>query len=166
MKLRAPPLAQPFDIVLVEPEIPPNTGNIARLCAATTSRLHLVGKLGFRTDEKSIRRAGLDYWHLVEVRRHDDLARYFAARGDERAWFFTANVGRSYLEVDYRPGDALVFGRESVGLPREVIERHADRAAAIPTIGGVRSLNLANAVAVVVYEALRSTGALGGPRLS
>ena len=160
MKLRAHLLEKPFHIVLVEPEIPPNTGNVARLCAATASPLHLVGKLGFRIDAKAVRRAGLDYWHLVEVHRHDDLACFREAYPDARLRLFTANVGRSYLELDLRPGDALVFGRESVGLPRELVEAHPDDVAAIPTLGAVRSLNVANAASVVVYEGLRRCGAL------
>lgn len=162
MKLRAQPLKPPFRIVLVEPEIPPNTGNVARLCAATASPLHLVGKLGFRVDAKAVRRAGLDYWHLVELHRHDDLAAFCEAHPEARLRLFTANVERSYLELDLRPGDALVFGRESVGLPRELVEAHPDDVAAIPTLGAVRSLNIANAAALVVYEGLRRCGALDG----
>lgn len=160
MKLRAHPLPRPFRIVLIEPEIPPNTGNVARLCAATASPLHLVGKLGFRTDAHALRRAGLDYWHLVTVHRHDDLAGFCEAFPEARLRFFTANVPRSYLEVDLAPGDALVFGRESVGLPRELVDAHPDAVAAIPTLGAVRSLNLANAASIVLYEALRRCGAL------
>lgn len=160
MKLRSPPLPRPFRIVLVEPEIPPNTGNVARLCAATASPLHLVGKLGFRVDARAVRRAGLDYWHLVEVHRHDDLAGFREAFPEARLRLFTANVSRSYLALDLQPGDALVFGRESVGLPRELVDAHPEAVAAIPTLGPVRSLNVANAAAVVVYEALRRTGAL------
>jgi tRNA (cytidine/uridine-2'-O-)-methyltransferase len=160
MKLRARPLPRPFRIVLVEPEIPPNTGNVARLCAATASPLHLVGKLGFRTDAHALRRAGLDYWHLVTVHRHDDLAGFREAFPDARLRLFTANVERSFLEIDLAPGDALVFGRESVGLPRELVEAHPGDVAAIPTLGPVRSLNLANAAAIVLYDALRRCGAL------
>lgn len=164
-KLRADPLRDPFHVVLVEPEIPPNTGNIARLCAATASRLHLVGQLGFRVDEKSIRRAGLDYWHLVKVQRHDDLAAFRAAYPAARLRLFSANVKRSYLDADLRPGDAIVFGRESVGLPRELVDAHPDESFAIPTLGPVRSLNIANAASIVLYEGLRSCGALAETRL-
>lgn len=159
-KLRAQPLEPPFRIVLVEPEIPPNTGAVARTCAATRSPLHLVGPLGFRIDAQAVRRAGLDYWHLVDLHRHDDLGGFTAAHPDARLHLFSATATRSYLEADPRPGDALVFGKESVGLDPEILEAHPERVWAIPTLGPVRSLNLSNAVAVVLYEALRRTGAL------
>lgn len=159
-KLRARPLDLPFRVVLVEPEIPPNTGAVARTCAATASPLHLVGSLGFRIDEQSVRRAGLDYWHLVDVQRHEDLAGFVAAQPAARLHLFSANATRSYLEADLEPGDALVFGKESVGLAPEILEAHPDRVWAIPTLGPVRSLNLSNAVSIVLYEALRRTGTL------
>jgi tRNA (cytidine/uridine-2'-O-)-methyltransferase len=161
-KLRAHPPETPFRVVLIEPEIPPNTGNIARLCAATGSPLHLVGRLGFRTDERSIRRAGLDYWHLVRVHRHDDLAGFVEAFPGARLRIFSANVERSYLDAGLTPGDALVFGRESVGLPRELLDAHPGETFAIPTLGPVRSHNLANAVSIVLYEGLRRCGVLQG----
>jgi tRNA (cytidine/uridine-2'-O-)-methyltransferase len=163
-RLRADPLSRPLHVVLVEPEIPPNTGNVARLCAATSSPLHLVGRLGFRIDEHSVRRAGVDYWHLVDVRQHLDFEHFLHAFGRESAGgnlhFFSAVTARSYLEVTYAPGDALVFGKESVGLPQELLDRFPDRVVGIPTLGAVRSLNLANAVGIGLYEALRSLGAL------
>jgi len=163
-RLRATPLETRLHVVLVEPEIPPNTGNIARLCAATSSVLHLVGKLGFRIDEHSVRRAGVDYWHLVDVRQHVDFAQFFHAFTREspggKLHLFTALSERSYLEAGYAPGDALVFGKESVGLPEDLVAAHADRAVAIPTLGAVRSLNLANAAGIAMYEALRAIGAL------
>lgn len=158
-KLRAKPTATPFHVVLVEPEIPPNTGSIARTCAATGARLHLVGELGFRLDAHSVRRAGLDYWHLVDLKRHDDFAA-FSAACPARTWFFSASGRQSLYAADLRPGDAFVFGRESVGLPKPLLEANADRVLGIPTLGGVRSLNLSNAVSIVLYEALRKTGAL------
>ena len=158
-RLRAQPLAPPFRIVLIEPEIPQNTGNIARLSAATTSPLHLVGRLGFRIDEHAVRRAGLDYWPLVELEQHLDLAHFQHAYPAARACFFSAHAPRSYLDASFQPGDALVFGRESTGLPAELLERYAAQTFAIPTLGPVRSLNLANAVSIVVYEALRQAGA-------
>jgi tRNA (cytidine/uridine-2'-O-)-methyltransferase len=160
-RLRAPPLDHPLHVVLVEPEIPPNTGNIARLCAATGSLLHLVGPLGFRLDEKSVRRAGIDYWHLVDVRQHLDLSHFQHAFPGARWRLMSASAERSYLAAGFRPGDALVFGRESVGLPDDLLAAHADAVFSIPTLGPVRSLNLANAASIVVYEALRQIGALG-----
>jgi tRNA (cytidine/uridine-2'-O-)-methyltransferase len=162
-RLRAPLLATPLHIVLVEPEIPPNTGNIARLCAATGSVLHLVGPLGFRIDEQSVRRAGVDYWHLVDVRQHVDFA-HFAHAFEKvspggRLHLFTALAARSYVGADFGAGDALVFGKESVGLPDELLAAHPDRLLGIPTLGAVRSLNLANAAGIALFEALRVIGA-------
>jgi len=160
-RLRAKAITPGFRVVLVEPEIPPNTGNIARLTAATQSELHLVGKLGFRIDEQAVRRAGLDYWHLVSLHQHasfDDLVTELGP--EQRLHLFSATATRSYLDAGYRPGDALVFGRESVGLPRELCDLYPETTWAIPTLGAVRSLNLSNAVSIVLYEALRSVGAL------
>ncbi len=159
-RLRAAPLEDPFHVVLVEPEIPQNTGNIARLVAATASRLHLVGRLGFRIDEKAVRRAGIDYWHLVELEQHVDLAHVAHEHPGARMRFFSAVAKRSYLDADLRPGDALVFGKESVGLDMGLLDRHPDAVFGIPTLGPVRSLNLANAAAIILYEALRRCGAL------
>lgn len=162
-RLRAAPLARPFHVVLVEPEIPPNTGNVARLCAATGSPLHLVGPLGFRIDEHSVRRAGVDYWHLVDVRRHLDFSHFLHAFEQEspegRLHLFTAIAERSYLDAGFAAGDALVFGKESVGLSEELIAQYEDRTVGIPTIGAVRSLNLANAVGIALFDALRQSGA-------
>jgi len=163
VKLRTARPEIPFNVVLVEPEIPQNTGNIARLCAATGSPLHLVGELGFRTDEKAVRRAGLDYWSLVEVREHADLESCLGEIGCDEPLLFSTSSEASYLDAPFRPGGALVFGKETKGLAPEIKERYPDRLFAIPTVEGtVRSLNLANAVSVVVYEGLRVTGALRG----
>ena len=164
-RFRALPPERPFHVVLIEPEIPPNTGNVARLCAGTGSPLHLVGELGFRIDEHSVRRAGLDYWHLVDVRRHETLrdAELDIARETgrpARAWLFSGHGGTSYLDVPFEPGDALVFGKESVGLPRPLLDERREHTVAIPMLGAVRSHNLANAVAIALYEALRKTGQL------
>ncbi|WP_437579192.1 tRNA (cytidine(34)-2'-O)-methyltransferase [Sorangium sp. So ce887] len=161
-RLRAAPLDPPFRIVLVEPEIPQNTGNIARLSAATQSPLHLLGRLGFRIDERSVRRAGLDYWHLVTLEQHLDIAHFRHRHPNARLRLFSAVAQRSYLDADFRPGDALVFGKESVGLDPDLLARMPDDVFGIPTLGPVRSLNLANAVAIVLYEALRQVGALAG----
>jgi tRNA (cytidine/uridine-2'-O-)-methyltransferase len=156
-------------VLLVEPEIPPNTGNVARLCAATQSRLHLIEPLGFRIDEHAVRRAGLDYWPLVDLRTHASYAAARAAiRADDaqaRFWLFTGKASRSYLDVGFRPGDALVFGKESVGLPAAMLAAEPEGLVGIPTLGAVRSLNLANAVSIALYEALRQIGALGGAQL-
>jgi len=152
-------MSDPFHVVLVEPEIPPNTGAIARTCAATQSPLHLVGPLGFSIDEHAVRRAGLDYWRLVDLRRHDSFEVFEKSHRRGRIHLFSANATRSYLEAAFEPGDALVFGKESVGLPSELVAGRDD-VWAIPTLGAVRSLNLSNAVAVVLYEALRRNGAL------
>jgi tRNA (cytidine/uridine-2'-O-)-methyltransferase len=159
-RLRAQPLAASLHVALVEPEIPPNTGNIARLCAATATPLHLVGPLGFRVDDHAVRRAGLDYWHLVDVRRHLDLAHLRNALPHARWVLFSASAEQSYLDAKFEPGDMLVFGRESVGLPDDLLARDPGSVFGIPTLGAVRSLNLANAVSIVLYEALRQTGAL------
>ncbi|MFK8002959.1 MAG: tRNA (cytidine(34)-2'-O)-methyltransferase [Polyangiales bacterium] len=157
-KLRAKPLEHPFEIALVEPEIPPNTGAIARTAAATASRLHLIGKLGFRIDEQSVRRAGLDYWPLVDLATHASFDAFLDGRDTKRFHFLTAGAGRSIYEADFQPGDTLVFGKESVGLDPTILERFDGQAVAIPTLGPVRSLNLATAVSITVYEALRQAG--------
>lgn len=157
-RLRASAPSQPLHIVLVEPEIPQNTGNIARLAGALKSPLHLVGELGFSVSDKAVRRAGLDYWHLVEVKRHATLADFGRAHRSASLKLFSAVATRSYLEATYDPGDALVFGCESTGLPQELLDAHPSQTYGLPTIGHVRSLNLANTVAVVLYEAHRQLG--------
>ncbi|HZT82901.1 MAG TPA: tRNA (cytidine(34)-2'-O)-methyltransferase [Gemmataceae bacterium] len=143
-------------VALWEPEIPPNTGNVARLCAATGATLHLIGRLGFRLDDRTLRRAGLDYWEHVAVRRHVTLADFTGALGGARLLCFSARAARPYTDVRYQDGDCLLFGSESHGLPPEVLARHAEHAFVIPMPAGkVRSLNLATAVGIVLYEALR-----------
>jgi tRNA (cytidine/uridine-2'-O-)-methyltransferase len=160
-RLRAAARSAPFHVALVEPEIPPNTGNIARLCAATCCPLHLVGKLGFQIDDKAVRRAGLDYWHLVDVRTHSLLSEVEATlEPGARTWLFSGKAQRSYLDVDFRAGDLLVFGRESVGLPEELLAARSSQVVGIPTLGAVRSLNLSNSVSIALYEALRKCGYL------
>jgi tRNA (cytidine/uridine-2'-O-)-methyltransferase len=167
LRLRSKPVERPFHVVLVEPEIPPNTGNVARLCAATRAPLHLVGKLGFRIDEHAVRRAGLDYWHLVDVKTHETLAHAELAIDAERPfgrvprrYFFSGHATRSYLDVKFELGDVLIFGKESVGLPDQLLQERADEVVGIPMSGLVRSHNLANSVAIALYEALRQTGVL------
>ena len=146
-------------IALLEPEIPPNTGNIARLCAATGAVLHLIGRLGFQLDNRSLRRAGLDYWSALDVRRHDrleDFESLWIGTDSGRLFCFSAHGTTRYTRVAYRPGDCLLFGGESHGLPPGLLQRHADRTLVIPMPAGkVRSLNLATAVGIVLYEALR-----------
>lgn len=164
-RLRFDAASPPFRVVLVEPEIPPNTGAISRTCAATSSSLHLVGKLGFRIDEHAVRRAGLDYWHLVDLHTHVDVAEFTTAFSPPRMHLFSANATRSYLEADFHPGDALVFGKESAGLSDEILATYPERHWTIPTSAEVRSLNLSNAVAIIVYEALRKTGHLNSPQV-
>jgi tRNA (cytidine/uridine-2'-O-)-methyltransferase len=166
-RLRSQPVERPFHIVLVEPEIPPNTGNVARLCAATRSVLHLVGKLGFRIDEHAVRRAGLDYWHLVDVQTHDTLDAAEHAIDAERPfgrtpkrYLFSGHTSRSYLDVKFELGDILIFGKESVGLPEQLLQAREAEVVGIPMSGLVRSHNLANSVAIALYEALRQTGVL------
>jgi tRNA (cytidine/uridine-2'-O-)-methyltransferase len=145
-------------VVLVNPEIPPNTGNVARLCAATGTPLHLVHPLGFSVDDRHLRRAGLDYWPQVEVNHHDGLEAALAGSGDGPVYLFSARRGAPYDRAPYRPGTRLVFGAETRGLPEELLERHPERCYRIPIWGEVRSLNLAAAVAVVVYEGYRQLG--------
>jgi len=153
---------QPFNIVLIEPEIPPNTGNIARLCAATGSRLHLVGKLGFSTDDRYLKRAGLDYWEFVDLHYWPDLEALQAHYPDGRYFYLSTKVARSYLEVGFRPGDFIVFGKETKGLPAELLEANLDTSITIPMPAEkVRSLNLSTSAGIVLYEALRQSGMLG-----
>ncbi|HCX31572.1 MAG TPA: tRNA (uridine(34)/cytosine(34)/5-carboxymethylaminomethyluridine(34)-2'-O)-methyltransferase TrmL [Blastocatellia bacterium] len=149
-------------VALVEPEIPPNTGNVARLCAATKVPLHIVGVTGFRMDDKAVRRAGLDYWPQVILRRHADLASLQESLPDTRLVYLTTKADRSYADWAFSPQDCLVFGRETRGLPEDVLRANWDRCLTIPMLNpGVRSLNLATAVAIVLYEALRQNGLIG-----
>lgn len=143
-------------VALWEPEIPPNTGNIARLCAAIGCPLHLIGPLGFRIDERSLRRAGLDYWHAVQLLRHDTFADFEAACGAASIYCLSAHGEKPYTQIPFRAGDCLLFGSETRGLPPEVLERYRERCYTIPMPSAkVRSLNLATAVGIVVYEGLR-----------
>jgi tRNA (cytidine/uridine-2'-O-)-methyltransferase len=157
-KLRCPQAQPPFRIVLVEPEIPPNTGSVARSCAALGSPLHLIEPLGFRIDDRSLKRAGIDYWHLVDLSVHASFEAFREAHPEVRLHFFSSDATRSYHAADLQPGDALVFGKESVGLPRELLRAHPERVWGIPTSGAIRSLNLSNAVSIVLFDAVRRTG--------
>ena len=146
-------------VALIEPEIPPNTSNIARLCAATFTPLHLVGKLGFRTDDKAVRRAGLDYWKEVEIRYHADIGALHSALEGCRFVYFTTKAECSYIDFDYRVRDCLVFGRETRGLPDELLTANRESCVRIPMPNPrVRSLNLATSVGIALYEALRQIG--------
>lgn len=147
-----------FHIVLHEPEIPQNTGNIARTCAATGSHLHIIRPTGFEITDKNLKRAGLDYWYLLDITYYDSLDEFFAKNPDANCYFSTTKAPQSYCEPAYQDGDYLMFGKETAGLPEELLHRHPSRCIRIPMISEARSLNLANSVAVVVYEALRQTG--------
>lgn len=144
-----------FNVVLIEPEIPPNTGNIGRLCLATGSTLHLVKPLGFSIDDRELRRAGLDYWKEVELRLWDSLEELRGAQEpDARLFFLTTKSDRVYCDVCFQPGDFLVFGRETKGLPEALLAANSQQLLTIP-MQGARSLNLATAVAIVLFEAMR-----------
>jgi tRNA (cytidine/uridine-2'-O-)-methyltransferase len=145
-----------FHLALLEPEIPPNTGNIIRLCVATGAELHIIGRAGFPLGKRTVRRAAVDYWDELTLHRHATLEEFEAGRSDGRIFCFSAHAGTRYTQVSYQPGDSLLFGCESKGLPLSVVSRYGSRALCIPMpTGKVRSLNLANAVSIVLYEALR-----------
>jgi tRNA (cytidine/uridine-2'-O-)-methyltransferase len=148
-----------MNVVLLEPEIPPNTGSIARLCAATLTTLHLIKPLGFQIDDKHLKRAGLDYWKHVDIRIHESWNHFINDHSHQRLLFFSKKAFRSYTEAAYRKGDFLVFGPETRGLPEKLLAESPERSYKIPMMGlGVRSLNLSNAVSIVLYEALRQLG--------
>ena len=147
-----------FHIVLLEPEIPQNCGNIARTCAATGCVLHLIHPLGFDVSEKAVKRAGLDYWHLVDVREYANLDDFFAKNDVRQLWCLSTKAPRCYTEAAFEDGDYLMFGKETKGLPEDFLEAHIDSCVRIPMRQEARSLNLSNAVAITVFEALRQTG--------
>jgi tRNA (cytidine/uridine-2'-O-)-methyltransferase len=153
-----------MNIVLVEPEIPPNTGNVARLCAATRTRLHLVEPFGFELDDRQLKRAGMDYWEQVEWHRWPDWAAFRKSLPpDARLWLVESNGPQIYSEASYRAGDYLVFGRETAGLPAALLEEHRERWVRIPMLNATsRSLNLSNCAAIVLFEALRQQGFQNG----
>jgi len=154
----------PLHVVLVNPEIPPNTGNIARLCAATGSRLHLVEPMGFHITDAKLRRAGLDYWDSIDVQTHPGFEAFLSSAKPDRLFLFSTGGPRSYIEARYKPGDALVLGCETKGLPQALLDAHPDCVYGIPIrTGHVRSLNLSSAAAIVVYEALRQINVANPP---
>ena len=157
------PVNAPLHLVLHEPQIPPNAGNVARLCGATGSALHLIEPLGFSIDDRELKRAGLDYWHSLAVTVHPSLEAFLERMAARSMWFFSTKAKRQYAEAPYAYGDVLVFGKETAGLPETLLEAHSDRALRIPMRpDSVRSLNLSTAVGIVAYAAL---GRLGFPGL-
>lgn len=150
-----------FNIVLVNPEIPPNTGNISRTCAVTGTRLHLVRPFGFEISDRTLKRAGLDYWKDLDVHYYDSFEELEAAYPQGRFFLTSTRARRSYADVEYRDGDFIVFGRETAGLGPELLERRKQDTIRIPMLPEQRSLNLSNSAAIVLYEALRQTGFTG-----
>ncbi len=144
-----------LNIVLVEPEIPQNCGNIARTCAATGAVLHLIHPLGFDISEKAVKRAGLDYWHLVDVREYESLSDFFQKTGASDFWCLSTKAPRAYTEASFQDGCYLLFGKETKGLPEDFLEEHRERCLKLPMRQEARSLNLSNSVAITLYEALR-----------
>ncbi len=144
-----------LNIVLVEPEIPQNTGNIARTCAATGARLHLVEPMGFKVDDKKLKRSGLDYWYLLDITYYKSLDDFFEKNKDGKFFYFSTKARHVYSEIEYPDKAYLVFGKETAGLPEELLMQNKDTTVRIPMIGEARSLNLSNSVAIGVYEALR-----------
>ena len=148
-----------FNIVLVEPEIPQNAGNIARTCAVTGSKLHMVRPLGFEVTDKYLKRAGLDYWHFLEIEYHDSIEEVIKKYSNgSNFWFFSTKAKNIHSDVKYKDGDFLVFGKETKGLPESLLEKHYDECVRLPMMSQTRSLNLSNSVCVGVYEALRQLG--------
>lgn len=148
-------------IVLIEPEIPGNTGNIARLCAATGCELHLVKPLGFSVDDKALKRAGLDYWHLVKVHYHENFDEVLNLYPAHTFYYHTTKATKAYSEAEFAEGDFLVFGKETAGIPEPILKAHWEHCVRIPMIDGARSLNLSNCAAIVLYEALKRQGFKG-----
>ena len=150
-----------FHIVLLEPEIPANTGNIGRTCVAAGASLHLIDPLGFKLSEKEIRRAGMDYWTSLDVHRYLDYGDFLDKNPDARIYYASTKAPRTYAEVSYPENCFIMFGKESAGIPEEILYSHPQECIRIPMAGGIRSLNLANAAAIVLYEALRQNGFAG-----
>jgi len=150
-----------FNIVLIEPEIPQNTGNIVRTCAATGSALHLIRPLGFEVSDKYLKRAGLDYWKFVDIKYYDSFNELYEKNLSSTFYFFTSKGLKIHSEAAYKDGDFLVFGKETKGIPEELLLEHRETCVRMPMSENIRCLNLSNAVAVAVYEALRQTGYSG-----
>ncbi len=147
-----------FNIVLVEPEIPANTGNISRTCAVTGASLHLIKPLGFDISDRQLKRAGLDYWQYLDITVYENLAEFFEKNEGGRFFFCTTKAKKSYADIEYKDGDFFIFGKETKGLPEELLAENMQNCIRIPMLATLRSLNLSNSVAIVVYEALRQTG--------
>jgi rRNA methylase, putative, group 2 len=148
-----------LNVVLVEPEIPQNTGNISRTCVLTRSSLHLIRPLGFSIDDKHLKRAGLDYWPYLDIHYYDSLDELYEKYPDARYFYSSTKGSITYTDVKYQPGDFLVFGKETAGLPRDLLEKNSERCIRIPMVKeSLRSLNLSNSVNIVMYEALRQMG--------
>ena len=150
-----------LNIVLFEPEIPQNTGNIGRTCVATNTRLHLIEPLGFRLDEKSLRRAGMDYWKDLDVTTYTNFDEFMEKNPDAKIYMATTKAPNVYSEVSYEPDCYIMFGKESAGIPEEILVHHKENSIRIPMVGDIRSLNLSNSVAIVLYEALRQNNFTG-----
>lgn len=147
-----------LNIVLFEPEIPQNTGNIGRTCVATNTRLHLIEPLGFRLNDKTLKRAGMDYWADLDVTRYDDFNDFMERNPGAKIYMATTKAPNVYTEVNYEPDCYIMFGKESAGIPEEILVHHKEDSIRIPMVGDIRSLNLSNSVAIVLYEALRQNG--------
>lgn len=147
-----------LNIVLFEPEIPQNTGNIGRTCVATNTRLHLIEPLGFRLNDKTLKRAGMDYWADLDVTRYDDFNDFMERNPGAKIYMATTKAPNVYTEINYEPDCYIMFGKESAGIPEEILVHHKEDSIRIPMVGDIRSLNLSNSVAIVLYEALRQNG--------
>ena len=150
-----------LNIVLFEPEIPQNTGNIGRTCVATNTRLHLIEPLGFRLNDKTLKRAGMDYWSDLDVTRYDDFNDFMERNPGAKIYMATTKAPNVYTEVNYEPDCYIMFGKESAGIPEEILVHHKEDSIRIPMVGDIRSLNLSNSVAIVLYEALRQNNFTG-----
>ena len=147
-----------LNVVLVEPEIPQNTGNIVRTCAATGTHLHIIKPMGFQIDDKKLKRAGLDYWHFMNIKYYENLDDFFSKTQGGRYFYLSSKAPTSYADVSFSDNDYLLFGKETKGLPESLLIKNPERCVRIPMISEARCLNLSNSVAIVVYEALRQTG--------